>query len=145
MPLQHYPGAGGSRSARSCSCRSATCWDATLPLALPLLSGLVPHFGEDAEDMTRDDLRGRADPVLFTVPRYLQKLASRSAGRRAERPARPKRLVYDWAMHVGRPSRTRANWEGLERLTGPGGWPNALAPAVRLQAPCSTRARLRRN
>ncbi|MEX2126641.1 MAG: AMP-binding protein [Xanthobacteraceae bacterium] len=44
-------------------------------VTLPLISCLVPHFGEDIEDLPTT-LFETAPTVLFTVPRYLQKFAS---------------------------------------------------------------------
>ena len=44
-------------------------------VTLPLISRLVPHFGEDTEDL-QTTLFEVAPTVLFTVPRYLQKFAS---------------------------------------------------------------------
>ena len=44
-------------------------------ITLPLISQLVPHFGEDPEDFATT-LFEIAPTVLFTVPRYLQKFAS---------------------------------------------------------------------
>ena len=44
-------------------------------VTLPLISRLVPHFGEDADDLPTT-LFETAPTVLFTVPRYLQKFAS---------------------------------------------------------------------
>jgi long-chain acyl-CoA synthetase len=44
-------------------------------VTLPLISRLVPHFGEDPEDLATT-LFEVAPTVLFTVPRYLQKFAS---------------------------------------------------------------------
>src|SRR5215472_11372231 len=44
-------------------------------VTLPLISHLVPHFGEDPEDLPTT-LFETAPTVLFTVPRYLQKFAS---------------------------------------------------------------------
>ena len=44
-------------------------------VTLPLISRLVPHFGEDADDPATT-LFECAPTVLFTVPRYLQKFAS---------------------------------------------------------------------
>jgi long-chain acyl-CoA synthetase len=44
-------------------------------VTLPLISRLVPHFGEHAEDLAAT-LFETAPTVLFTVPRYLQKFAS---------------------------------------------------------------------
>jgi long-chain acyl-CoA synthetase len=44
-------------------------------VTLPLISKLVPHFGEYPEDLPTT-LFDTAPTVLFTVPRYLQKFAS---------------------------------------------------------------------
>ena len=44
-------------------------------VTLPLISRLVPHFGESPEDLPTT-LFESAPTVLFTVPRYLQKFAS---------------------------------------------------------------------
>jgi long-chain acyl-CoA synthetase len=44
-------------------------------VTLPLISRLVPHFGEHPEDLPAT-LFETAPTVLFTVPRYLQKFAS---------------------------------------------------------------------
>ena len=44
-------------------------------VTLPLISHLVPHFGEHPEDLPTT-LFETAPTVLFTVPRYLQKFAS---------------------------------------------------------------------
>jgi long-chain acyl-CoA synthetase len=78
-------------------------------VTLPLLSGLVPHFGEDVEDMAQTIFEV-APTVLFTVPRYLQKFASQAL--LAVQGARgPKRLVYALAIRVGR-RQARARWAG---------------------------------
>ena len=44
-------------------------------VTLPLISHLVPHFGEHPEDLPTT-LFETAPTILFTVPRYLQKFAS---------------------------------------------------------------------
>ena len=92
-------------------------------LTLPLVSGLVPHFGEDGEDLAQTIFEV-APTVLFTVPRYLQKFASRALVA-VQSSSRPKRVIYDWAMRVGR-RHARARWEG----STPGGSVYALARAV---------------
>lgn len=45
-------------------------------IALPLVSGVVPHFGENLEQLPQTFFE-TAPTVLFTVPRYLHRLASR--------------------------------------------------------------------
>jgi long-chain acyl-CoA synthetase len=78
-------------------------------ITLPLVSKLVPHFGENIEDLPRT-LFEVAPSVLFTVPRYLQKFAAQVlvgiAGTRG-----PKRAAYEAAMRVGR-AHARARWDG---------------------------------
>ena len=78
-------------------------------ITLPLISRLVPHFGEDPEDFAAT-LFEVAPTVLFTVPRYLQKFASHvlvgvlnSSG--------IKRATYNLAMRFAR-DHTRRRWDG---------------------------------
>ncbi len=46
-----------------------------IAVTLPLMTQLVPHIGETVEDLP-ETLFETAPTVLFTVPRYLQKLAA---------------------------------------------------------------------
>jgi long-chain acyl-CoA synthetase len=78
-------------------------------VTLPLLSGLVPHFGEDGEDLAQT-LFEVAPTVLFTVPRYLQKFASQALVA-VQSSSGPKRAVYELAMRIGR-RHARARWDG---------------------------------
>ncbi len=94
-------------------------------VTLPLLSGLVPHFGEDGEDLTRTIFEV-GPTVLFTVPRYLQKFASQALVA-VQSAGGLKRQVYDLAMRVGR-RHVRAHWEG--RAGGLGRVAYALARAA---------------
>ena len=78
-------------------------------VTLPLLSRLVPHFGEDTEDLAAT-LFETAPTVLVTVPRYLQKFASQvlvgllnSSG--------AKRVTADLAMRFAR-GHARRRWDG---------------------------------
>jgi long-chain acyl-CoA synthetase len=77
-------------------------------VTLPLISRLVPHFGEDPEDLPTT-LFEVAPTVLFTVPRYLQKFASQvlvgilnSTG--------AKRGAYELAMRFAR-EHARRRWD----------------------------------
>jgi long-chain acyl-CoA synthetase len=73
------------------------------------MSGLVPHFGEDVDDLPRT-LYEVAPTVLFTVPRYLQKMAAQVlVGMANSSPL--KRAAYDFAMQAGR-RHGRARWDG---------------------------------
>jgi len=83
-------------------------------ITLPLISQLVPHFGEDPEDFATT-LFEVAPTVLFTVPRYLQKFASHvlvgilnSSG--------IKRFVYDFAIRFAR-EHARRRWDGRASAT----------------------------
>jgi long-chain acyl-CoA synthetase len=77
-------------------------------ITLPLLSRLVPHYGEDVEDLPQT-LFEVAPTVLFTVPRYLQKFASQALiGIAAS--SRAKRFAYETALVIGR-RHARARWE----------------------------------
>jgi len=83
-------------------------------ITLPLISQLVPHFGEDADDFATT-LFEVAPTVLFTVPRYLQKFASHvlvgilnSSG--------IKRFVYDFAIRFAR-EHARRRWDGRASTT----------------------------
>jgi long-chain acyl-CoA synthetase len=92
-------------------------------ITLPLISSLVPHFGEDPEDFAAT-LFEVAPTVLFTVPRYLQKFASHVlVGMLNSSPI--KRTVYGLAMRFAR-RYARRRWDG--RTTA---MQNALYGAMR--------------
>lgn len=78
-------------------------------ITLPLISQLVPHFGEDPEDFATT-LFEIAPTVLFTVPRYLQKFASHVLVGMLN-SSRIKRVTYDLAMRFARGHATR-RWAG---------------------------------
>lgn len=80
-----------------------------IAITLPLMSGLVPHFGESVEDLPRT-LYEVAPTVLFTVPRYLQKFAAQVLIG-ISNTSWLKRRSYEAAMHVGR-RHARARWDG---------------------------------
>jgi len=78
-------------------------------VTLPLLSRLVPHFGEDIEDLPAT-LFETAPTVLFTVPRYLQKFAAQVLVGIANSSA-AKRAAYELAMRLAR-EHARRRWGG---------------------------------
>jgi long-chain acyl-CoA synthetase len=80
-----------------------------IAITLPLVSKLVPHFGEDLESLPQT-LFEVAPTVLFAVPRYLQKFASQVLVGIASTSAL-KRAAYEAAMRVGR-REVRRRWEG---------------------------------
>lgn len=80
-------------------------------VTLPLISKLVPHFGEDVNDIGTTMFEV-APEVLFTVPRYLQKFASTilvNIG--SSSPA--KRAAYRMAMRLAR-EHVKRRWENRE-------------------------------
>ncbi len=82
-------------------------------ITLPLMSQLVPHFGEDPEDFTIT-LFEVAPTVLFTVPRYLQKFASHVLVGMLNSSA-IKRAIYDRAMSFAR-AYVKRRWDGTATL-----------------------------
>jgi long-chain acyl-CoA synthetase len=79
-----------------------------IAITLPLMSGLVPHFGEDPEALP-ETLYEVAPTVLFTVPRYLQKLAAQVLIGIGNTSA-TKRTAYELAMRIGR-RHAKARWD----------------------------------
>ncbi len=80
-----------------------------IAVTLPLISRLVPHFGEDIEDFTTT-LFETAPTVLFTVPRYLQKFASHILVGIINSSV-VKRATYNLSMRVAR-RHARRRWDG---------------------------------
>jgi long-chain acyl-CoA synthetase len=69
-------------------------------LTLPLLAPVVPHYGEDIEDVGQTFFEV-APTVLFTVPSYLKKFAS-SVLVGIENASPLKKLAYSIASGIGR-------------------------------------------
>ena len=80
-----------------------------IAVTLPLITRLVPHFGESTEDLATT-LFETAPTVLFTVPRYLQKFASQVLVAMMN-SSRAKRTSYDLAMRFAR-AHVRRRWDG---------------------------------
>jgi long-chain acyl-CoA synthetase len=78
-------------------------------VTLPLLTKIVPHFGEEIEDLGRTIFE-TAPTVLFTVPRYLQKYAS-SVLVGIETSSRLKKAMYRLAVKIGR-RHVKDLWDG---------------------------------
>jgi long-chain acyl-CoA synthetase len=94
-------------------------------ITLPLISRLVPHYGEDVDDLMQTMFEV-APTALFTVPRYMQKFASQVlVGLSTTSPV--KRAVYGAAMSLGRKAAQR-RWAGHDDAAA--GAMNALARAV---------------
>jgi long-chain acyl-CoA synthetase len=97
-------------------------------ITLPLLGGMVPHFGEDPEALA-ETLFEVAPTVLFTVPRYLQKFASQALVAVGNSSAL-KGAVYGRAMRAGR-RYARGRWDGGTGVLGALGYALARAVAFR--------------
>jgi long-chain acyl-CoA synthetase len=69
-------------------------------VTLPLLTKMVPHYGEDIEDLATTIFE-TAPTVLFTVPRYLQKFASNILVG-IENSSSLKRAAYRLSVKIGR-------------------------------------------
>jgi long-chain acyl-CoA synthetase len=78
-------------------------------ITLPLVSQLVPHFGEDLEDLPQTFFEV-APSVLCAVPRYLQKFASQVLVGISGTSA-IKRAAYDLAARIGR-AHAKRRWDG---------------------------------
>jgi long-chain acyl-CoA synthetase len=79
-------------------------------ITLPLISQLVPYFGENPQDFATT-LFETAPTVLFTVPRYLQKFASHVLVG-VLNSSRIKRAAYDLAVRFARGQAMR-RWDGM--------------------------------
>jgi long-chain acyl-CoA synthetase len=80
-----------------------------IAVTLPLLTRLVPHIGESVEDLP-ETLFETAPTVLFTVPRYLQKLAAQVIVQ-ANNSSPFKRLAFNQAIAFGR-RHVKRRWAG---------------------------------
>jgi long-chain acyl-CoA synthetase len=78
-----------------------------IAVTLPLISQMIPHFGEDAEDIATTMFEV-APTVLFTVPRYLQKFAAQTLVGIGN-SSNAKRAAYALAMQLAR-QHVRALW-----------------------------------
>jgi long-chain acyl-CoA synthetase len=81
-----------------------------IAVTLPLMSRLVPHIGESVEDLP-ETLFETAPTALFTVPRYLQKLAAQVLVQ-VNSSSALKRFAFDRAMAFGR-RRVKGRWVGV--------------------------------
>jgi long-chain acyl-CoA synthetase len=80
-----------------------------IAVTLPMISEVIPHFGEDAEDIATTMFEV-APTVLFTVPRYLQKFAAQVLVGIGNSSA-VKRKCYALAMKLAR-HHTPRRWKG---------------------------------
>jgi long-chain acyl-CoA synthetase len=107
--VEHYPLLSGREHRTVAYLPLCHILGRDIAVTLPLLSKLVPHFGEDVEDLPRTFFEV-APTVLFTVPRFLQKFASQVlVGIGNTSPV--KRAAYELAMRVARPQ-AQARWKG---------------------------------
>jgi len=80
-----------------------------IAVTLPLMTEMVPHIGETAEDLP-ETLFETAPTVLFTVPRYLQKMAANVLVQVGSSSAL-KRFAYNRAIAFAR-GHARKRWAG---------------------------------
>lgn len=85
-------------------------WNSVL---LPLIAPVTPHFGEDAARFS-ETLFEVAPDLYASVPRFWQKMAAQVLVA-LDNTSPEKRLVYDWAMRVGR-RYVQARWQGHPSL-----------------------------
>lgn len=78
-------------------------------ITLPLLSRIVPHYGEDIEDLGQTIFEV-APTNLFTVPRYMQKFVSQIIVG-IENSSWIKKNVYQFSLKIGR-LYIKKFWEG---------------------------------
>ena len=83
-----------------------------IAVTLPLMTQMVPHIGETAEDLP-ETLFETAPTVLFTVPRYLQKMAANVLVQMGSSSAL-KRFAYNRAIAFAR-GHARRRWRGAVR------------------------------
>jgi long-chain acyl-CoA synthetase len=107
--IDHYPALATSEHRTIAYLPLCHILGRDVSITLPLMSKLVPHFGEDVEDLPRTFFEV-APTVLFTVPRFLQKFAAQVLVGIGS-TSRLKRWAYDLAMRVAR-AQARARWEG---------------------------------
>jgi long-chain acyl-CoA synthetase len=93
-------------------------------ITLPMISQLVPHFGDDAGDVAATIFEV-APTVLFTVPRYLQKFAAQVLVGIGN-SSKLKRASYALAMQLAR-RHVRRRWNGG---SGFAGMPYAIGQAL---------------
>jgi long-chain acyl-CoA synthetase len=80
-----------------------------IAVTLPLMTEMVPHIGETAEDLP-ETLFETAPTVLFTVPRYLQKMAANVLVQVGS-SSPSKRFAYNRAIAFAR-GYVRRRWAG---------------------------------
>jgi long-chain acyl-CoA synthetase len=80
-----------------------------IAVTLPLMTQMVPHIGETAEDLP-ETLFETAPTVLFTVPRYLQKMAANVLVQVGS-SSPLKRFIYNRAIAFAR-THVRRRWSG---------------------------------
>jgi long-chain acyl-CoA synthetase len=80
-----------------------------IAVTLPMISQMIPHFGEDADDIATTMFEV-APTVLFTVPRYLQKFAAQVLVGIGN-SSKLKRSAYDLSVWLAR-RHVRRLWQG---------------------------------
>src|ERR1700730_9119661 len=107
--IEHYPTLAQKQHRTVASLPLCHVLGRDVAVTLPLISRLVPHFGEHPEDLAAT-LFDTAPTVLITVPRYLQKFASQLLLGLLNSSA-VKRRTADLAMAFAR-GHARRRWTG---------------------------------
>src|SRR5216684_777993 len=97
--VDHYPTLARSEHRTVVFLPLCHIFGRDVAITLPLISRLVPHFGEDVDDLSQT-LFEVAPTVLFTVPRYVQKFASQVLVA-LNNTTVLKRAAYNVAMSLG--------------------------------------------
>jgi long-chain acyl-CoA synthetase len=120
--VDHYPTLAQSEHRTVVFLPLCHIFGRDVAITLPLISRLVPHFGEDVDDLPQT-LFEVAPTLLFTVPRYAQKFAS-GVLVGLNNTSAIKRAAYTMAMSLGRAC-ARRRWAG--RNPAPTVWLEWLA------------------
>lgn len=107
--VTHYPALGEREQRTVVHLPLCHVLGRDVAVTLPLISRLVPHFGEEPDDLP-STLFEVAPTVMFMVPRLLQKLAAQVLIGISSTTS-VKRTSYDMAMRFGR-AHARRRWDG---------------------------------
>jgi long-chain acyl-CoA synthetase len=107
--VDHYPILGSAEHRTVVFLPLCHIFGRDIAITLSLISRLVPHFGEDVDDLAQTFFEV-APTVLFTVPRYVQKFASQVLVGLNNTTAL-KRAAYNAAMSLGHAC-ARRRWSG---------------------------------
>ncbi len=117
--VEHYPTLAAKRHRTVAYLPLCHVLGRNVAVTLPLISRMIPHFGEDAEDIAATMFEV-APTILFTVPRYLQRFAAQILVGIGN-SSKLKRLVYALAMRLAR-RHVRGLWKGSKNVEAVAYW-----------------------